>query len=58
VGTPTIFGQNCNQSESGAAVNCSDTLSVAAALAVPETTTLALLGSALVGFGLLRRRKA
>jgi hypothetical protein len=48
------MSESCTQARAGGAINCSDTVDVDL---IPEPMTLALLGSALVGFGAIRRRR-
>jgi PEP-CTERM motif len=52
------LSQSCSQANTAAPVICSDSVSLTTTVTgTPEPTSLALLGSALIGFGWMRRRR-
>ncbi len=57
VGDAVTLSQSCDQSALGVGINCSNTLETTATVTTSEPASMLMLGSALLGFGLLRRRR-
>lgn len=59
LGQTASISETCTQTAIGAAITCSDSVITPGLpiVGIPEPTSMALIGTALVGFGILRRRR-